>query len=207
VPVAIGAQRVLGADKRTSEQYRDLQTAMQTMAARRASEVVHYRNSYGIVNVEDYAPFDLVLDTSYSSPDRNVSFVRAAFSLWQKGIRLPKVWLSPKSLFPTRSITGMSDAAALGLVKQYQLAGYDTLQPVLAVQHDDQIFIVDGHHRVSAAVRAGCDFIPIILVDEGHEALRGKSPAAYVKAKAHADDIFAWERAHGFLFAVSAGVK
>ena len=200
VPVSIGAQRVLGADKRLGEQYRDLPTAMHTMAARRESERVHYRNSYGIQNVEDYNHFDLVLDTAYSTPDRNVSFVRSIFSLWQKGICLPKVWLSPKSLYPTSSIETISKAAVTDLSRQFAEHGYDTLQPVLGVMYADQVYVVDGHKRVSAALKVGCDFVPIVLLDEGSDMLRQKTHEMYVKSIVTPAIIAAWEQAHDFTF-------
>jgi cytidylate kinase len=202
VPVSIGAQRVLNADKRLTEKYRDLPTAMQTMAARRDSERVHYRNSYGIQNVEDYNHFDLVLDTAYSTPERNVSFVRSIFSLWQKGICLPKVWLSPKSLYPTHSIETMSKAAISDLARQFAEHGYDTLQPVLAVMYADQVYVVDGHKRVAAALKAGCDFVPIVLLDEESDLLRQKTHETYVRSVVTPTVIDAWQREHDFTFAM-----
>jgi cytidylate kinase len=189
VPVRIGAERVMGADKRTSESYRDIDSAMKSMQERRKANKLSYFNNYGIKDFEDFNNYDLVLDTAFSSPDRNVSFMRAAFSLWQKGIALPRVWMSPKSLVPTKSIMKLSDKAAADLQKNIEAHGFDTTTPVQCVKVEDTLYIADGHLRVSAAIRAGSDFIPITLTDD-----------AKPKTKASAADIDAWENAHGFKF-------
>jgi len=180
VPVAIGAQRVFEFAQRKDEQYRDLDAAKRALAERRHSERTHYFTSYNI-DVEAPEHFDLILDTAYSMPERNVSFVRAAFSLWYKGIRLPRHWFSPRSLLPTRGPGQAEDTTAIAtLADNMAKNGFDILKPIIAVSHADHVYILDGHKRVAAAWKAGCDFLPVIFVSEGDELLRGYSPGDYV---------------------------
>lgn len=192
VPVAVGAQRVFEYARREDEQYRDLESAKQALAERRASERTHYRNSYGI-DVEDPVHFDLILDTAHSLPERNVSFVRAAFSLWYKGIRLPKHWLSPQSLLPTQILQPTDRAALEPLVESIIDYGYDTLSPIVAVANGDETYIVDGHKRVAAALKAQCDFLPVIFVDSGADLLKGHTAADYVASHATPNVLAAWK--------------
>ncbi|MGE3770727.1 MAG: cytidylate kinase family protein [Bdellovibrionales bacterium] len=202
VPLSIGAQRVMAADKRVSESYRDLPSAMHSMKVRREAERTKHRNSYGIENDGDLNHFDLVLDTAYSSPDRNVSFVRAAFSLWQKGIRLPKVWMSPKSLYPTHDVAKMSEPQVEHLSKKFAEYGYDTIEPLMTAVYGDQVHIIDGHHRAAAAIHAGCDFIPVILLQDGDTLLGGKTVEVYLRSHVTAELLAAWENKHGFMFSM-----
>lgn len=191
VPVAVGAQRVFEYARREDEQYRDLAAAEQALAERRASERTHYHSSYGI-DVEDPAHFDLILDTAYSLPERNVSFVRAAFSLWYKGIRLPKHWLSPQSLLPTKNLQPMDRAAIEPLALSIINDGYDTLSPVIAIAQDDKTYIIDGHKRVAAARKAQCDFMPVLFLENGADALNGRSVADYIASHVTPDVLASW---------------
>lgn len=190
VPVEVGAARVLLAQKRVGEEYRDIQSAVQLMTARRESERVKHRNSYGIIDDGDFAHFDLVLDTSYSSPDRNVSFVRAAYWLWHKGIRLPKIWLSPKSLYPTRGAEFLVPASVSLIKDNITATGFDTLQPIKVYRAHEQFYIIDGHHRVAAAIRAEVDFLPVVVVEHNEE------PSLEENA------LSSWERVNHFSFPV-----
>lgn len=192
VPVEIGAARVLQSDsKRTGEEYRDIASAVASMKARRESERQKHRNSYGIQNDGDHAHFDLILDTSYSSPDRNVSFVRSAYWLWNKGIKLPRVWMSPKSLYPTRGVDFLIPATVETIRKNIDVSGYDTLHPIKATMVQDQLYILDGHHRVAAAIKATIDFLPVELVTGEDLSLT-------------LSDISSWEKLNDFSFAAPA---
>ena len=160
VPVEVGAQRVFEFARREDEQYKDYEAAKTALAARRTSERTHYQSSYGI-DVEDHDHFDLILDTAHSLPERNVSFVRAAFSLWYKGIRLPRDWSSPRSLLPTQATAQAEDVAPIEA--DIRARGFDTLQPINVGLRDEKLYIRDGHKRAAAALRAGCDFVPVVM--------------------------------------------
>ena len=193
VPVAVGAQRVFEFARREDEQYRDLASAEQALAERRASERTHYRNSYGI-DVEDHAHFDLILDTAYSLPERNVSFVRAAFSLWYKGIRLPKHWLSPKSMLPTRELTEADRTAVEDIAGLIIENGYDTLSPIMVVGDGEKVYVVDGHRRVAAALKAQCDFLPVLFVEDGAELIGGKKAADFLGGRKLPEALASWKK-------------
>lgn len=201
VPVAVGAQRVFEFARREDEQYRDLEAAAAALAERRRSERTHYHSSYGI-DVEDHNHFDLILDTAYSLPERNVSFVRAAFSLWYKGIRLPKHWLSPQSLIPTRKLASVDQHEIENITKSILESGYDTLASITAVIEEDKIYIVDGHKRVAAALRAQCDFLPVVLIENGAELLRGHAVSDYIARHAVPEVLSEWKTTHSQFLAM-----
>ena len=175
VPIEVGAQRVFEYARRQDEQYRDFDSAKTALAARRTSERKHYMSAYK-VDVEMPDNFDLILDTAHSLPERNVSFVRAAFSLWYKGIRLPRDWSSPKSLLPTGVLDSLDDISAIEA--DIRARGFDMLQPVSVGIHDERLYIVDGHKRVLAAQRAGCDFLPVTMVADATGITSDPTPLA-----------------------------
>ncbi len=199
VPVAIGAQRVFEYARREDEQYKDIDAAVRALTERRQSERTHYFKSYDL-DVEDPKHFDLILDTAYSLPERNVSFVRAAFSLWYKGIRLPRYWSSPRSLVPTNAPSdddGRDLAAVEQMAVDMRSRGYDTLSPILAVGHAERVYIIDGHKRVAAAWKAGCDFIPVVFVEEGSDVLKGYSPADFIAHYVDPAHAVTWQDKYG----------
>lgn len=197
VPVAIGAQRIFEYSRREDEQYRDLESAMRALAERRQSERTHYYKSYGL-DVEDPEHFDLILDTAYSLPERNVSFVRAAFSLWYKGIRLPRQWSSPRSLLATCASGADGEATSIDtLAAAMSTKGFDTLTPILALNYAERIYILDGHKRVAAAWKAGCDFIPVIFAEEGDDALKGYTPQEFVASLGDQPHSANWQATYG----------
>ena len=198
VPVEVGAQRVFEYARREDEQYRDLEAAKHALAARRTSERAHYHTSYNI-DVEDHEHFDLILDTAYSLPERNVSFVRSAFSLWYKGIRLPRQWTSPRSLMPTAVLTTNDEALIQSITQDIAANGFDILCPLKVATVGDQLYIIDGHKRAAAALGAGCDFIPVCVIEEGDAELGGKPVATFLESRLRADAKVAWKARIGNL--------
>ena len=192
VPVEVGAQRIFEYARREDEQYRDLEAAKHALAARRTSERAHYHSSYDI-DVEDHEHFDLILDTAYSLPERNVSFVRSAFSLWYKGIRLPRQWTSPRSVVPTAVLAAEDEVAVQTLIKDIAANGFDVLCPLKVATVGDQLYIIDGHKRAAAALAAGCDFIPVCLIREGEAELAGKTIAVFLETRLRADAKIEWK--------------
>lgn len=70
--------------------------------------------------------------------------------------------ISPKNLIPTQGKTELSGSVVKRLAKDMKAHGFDPAKPIKAqVGASGRIFIIDGHHRVQAALKAGIAKIPV----------------------------------------------
>ena len=76
----IAAQRVFG-DSRTGEKYNNPNEAREQILARRQSELQRFREYYGI-DYADLGNYDMVTDTSLSTPGEIARQIIAAFDKW-----------------------------------------------------------------------------------------------------------------------------
>jgi RHS repeat-associated protein len=84
--------------------------------------------------------------------------------------------VNPRSLRPTEPLGSRSQAARMA--KLMRKNGYVGFDPIEAVDIDGQLYIIDGHHRASAASQAGLREIPVNVREpmssaEADELLRG----------------------------------
>ncbi len=78
----IAAARIMAAG-REGERFATLDEAVTRIAARRASEKKRYFEFYG-VDITDLFNYDLVIDTSYASPEQIAEAILSALSDWQR---------------------------------------------------------------------------------------------------------------------------
>ena len=83
VDIAVAAERIMNAN-RQDEKYKDLDTAINELKLRRASEVVRYNSLYG-VSIEDMNNYDLVVDTNGKTPQQVADEIIKNFEIWLKG--------------------------------------------------------------------------------------------------------------------------
>jgi hypothetical protein len=118
----------------------------------------HYRNvSYKA----------LYFDEPRSGSSTRVGIVLRFQQKRLKGSRTEKTkitWMSPWKLMPWERCRDRKNVAALA--KRMKKEGWwDGLPPIFA--RDDDYEILDGHHRVEAALHAELDRVPVVLVPAG----------------------------------------
>ena len=79
--LAVSAQRISSDKWRQTENYTSQDEAIEKIVARKESEIKRYMNLYG-VNCCDLANFDLVIDTSYITPEKVADTIIAEYSAW-----------------------------------------------------------------------------------------------------------------------------
>ncbi|MCP4663341.1 MAG: AAA family ATPase [bacterium] len=185
VDVNIAASRILSDNIRQTESYEDLATAREDIRRRRRSEKDRFLEMYDI-DLLDLNNYDLVVDTSCSSPQEIATVILRAFRSWTNGRPVDKVWLPPKLLLPTREFDSPADESVVEILR----AG-------------DFYFILDGHRRASAALSDGISLLPAEIVSWNREdAAPGPSTDELVKKYYQPERVEAWERRHGFKFPV-----
>ena len=82
VDVDEAARRIFN-DKRTSENYQNMEEAKSQILARRISELERFRSYYHI-DYSDLGNYDLIVDTTHTAPEEVCEKVIKAFRLWEK---------------------------------------------------------------------------------------------------------------------------
>jgi len=76
------AARRIFYDKRTSENYQDIEEAKNKICARRKSELERFKEYYNI-DYSDLKNYDLIVDTSHTAPEEVCSKIIEMFTKWK----------------------------------------------------------------------------------------------------------------------------
>jgi CMP/dCMP kinase len=178
VDAAVAARRVLARPSSDVEAYSSVAEAEQRLRERSESERERFLRRYG-VDKSRLRNYDLVCDTTRATPDELVDHVVAAFQgeLAPEIMRKdpPLLLVDPARIHPTTPIGDVppdGDHTEVGMGATS--AGGDVETEPLALGYvDGRFFVIDGHHRLSAALRHGRRLVPARLVAEGDEAATG----------------------------------
>ncbi|MGC8825163.1 MAG: (d)CMP kinase [Bacteroidales bacterium] len=167
----VAADRIFKDGVRENEKYSNVEETYQSMVERRQSEIKRFKQQYG-VDIDDLNNYDVVIDTSFLSP--NEVFDRAWMSIenWQKEAPYRFIWISPKNLFPTR-LDDMND------------------DRVEITRVDGNFYIISGHGRVSMALSDNISLLSVSFVSDNVPKL--SQPEVTVRE---------WEKKHGFKFLI-----
>ena len=77
----ISADRILGDNQRGKERYSSKEDAVNKIIARKASENRRYMEVYG-ANCSDLSNFNLIVDTSFITPERVTEIILAEYNTW-----------------------------------------------------------------------------------------------------------------------------
>mgnify|MGYP001276822557 CR=1 FL=1 len=195
VDPTVGASRVLGRPDK-AETYSSLEEAKQRLRERSESERVRFLTRYGADKTR-LRNYNLVCDSTRAEPEEIVEHVIAAFEgrLAPEVVRgdPPLILADPARIYPTqeigvlRDLGGPSDSAA------------EETSPPLRLGHaDGHLFVVDGHRRLSRALRSGRRLVAASLAAEGDEiVVGGMSARSYFEAEVGRSMIYDWCAAHG----------
>jgi cytidylate kinase len=90
---SVAAQRVTSDKRGASEEYKDVQNAIELLRARKESENFRYKEIYG-VDCYDFSNFNLILDTTEITPDYAADIIMDQYSQWNPDDNAP-VFLEP----------------------------------------------------------------------------------------------------------------
>jgi len=178
------ALRIIGQADRTSESYVDVDAAVNDLMQRKESERKRFVELYS-VDYTDKRNFDLILDTTMSTPESLAAFILGKYLCWKKNEYKAGFWISPKRLMPTQKITmpGNDDYTVLEL--DMKMNGYDESCPIRVIKRNDNYYILDGHKRTSVAIHLSLEYVPILLLsdeDDEKEVLPGVTSKQYIES-------------------------
>lgn len=195
------ARRVLARPSGPAESYTSLEEAKSKLRERSDSERNRFLIRYGVDKAK-LRNYDLICDSTRASADEVVAHVIAVY----EGRFAPEILrdapplllLDPARVFPTQGIHRLRGLAESDLVAEIAQAGEQALEPLNIGYTGEHFFVVDGHRRLSAALRGGFKLVPGRLVAEVDEpVVGGVSAIDYFRAEVGLATIYDWAAAHG----------
>lgn len=161
------AKRLINDSTRGNEDnnYNSLEEAKKKVIDRKQGEQERYKRRYNI-DLEDEDNYNLIIDTSYSNVDEISDIILKCAEYDREGRDYSKRWASPKLFIPTQSIRdtcGMSWSSGMSfddIKNSIQNDGYDLTKPIEIIDVDGIYYLMEGHHRNFANVKAGNTLIP-----------------------------------------------
>ena len=197
----VSANRISGDHQRESEKYSSKEEAISKIVARKASENKRYMDLYGI-NCSDLSHFNLVIDTSFITPEKVAEIILSEYGLWSISNECSKSLISPVNLYPTQSIRGLGSEYCHGILNNMKTNGYDFDFPVIAVNINSFDYIFDGHNRTSCAIKNNIDLIPVIYQNENSCFIKGLTYKDEIKKLIKPSQFYDWENCHSFNFLI-----
>lgn len=158
------AKRVMKSPRGNEETYQNEKDAEIKLLERSKLENTRFKEIYGIDNL-DYTNYDLVIDTTWNTPEilADLIFDKVKNRYTKEG----QVMISPKSLYPTERIRNIS----MQIVQEYLDNPLRMQEPIQIVYFDNYHYIIQGHHRVLAALLSDRDFVLARIVKSKEETI------------------------------------
>ena len=191
VDPVVGAERVFNAS-RNDENNPSLEVTLENNLKRQSIEDQRFNQLYN-VHFRKYGNYDLIIDTSYTSPEAIAQKIKDCFDTLSNQLSYSSLWIAPKKLLPTQSIKDFSGKPAND--------GIQENQPVSVFICNGFIYIKEGHQQVIAAHKAGIDLIPAkILTEEPADELSLGLSAGEIASEVSLSMLHDWEETLGFKY-------
>lgn len=189
------ARRILGA-QRSDEDYRSISDPTRPILARRESEITRFKKYYN-VDIDDLRNYDVVIDTTFAPVDDVVKQISELKETASK----PACLIDPRNLVPTRRIAPSARRELRDLEESMGTHGFDPSKPIRTLYVDHVFYIIDGHARAAAALRAGTQFVSAVLAASNDEPYVDDSSARQYVADAVDHSLISdWQTAVGFRY-------
>ncbi len=191
VDPVVGAERVFNAS-RNDENNPSLEVTLENNLKRQSIEDQRFNQLYN-VHFRKYGNYDLIIDTSYTSPEAIAQKIKDCFDARSSQVSYSSLWIAPKKLLPTQSIKDFSGKPVNENCQENQ--------PVSVFICNGFIYIKDGHQQVIATHKAGIDLIPAnILTEEPVDELSSGLTASMIANGVSLSMLHDWEATLGFTY-------
>jgi CMP/dCMP kinase len=192
VDPVVGAERVFNAS-RNDENNSSLEITLENNLKRQAIEDQRFNKLYN-VNFRKYGNYDLIIDTSFTSPEAIAGKIKDCFDAWLSQSSYSSLWITPRKLLPTQSIKELPG-------NDLNNDGIQGNQPITVFVCNGFIYILDGHQKTIAAHKAGIDLIPAkILTEEPSDELSPGFTASKAANDVSLSMLHDWEETLGFKY-------
>jgi CMP/dCMP kinase len=200
----VAANRVLSRPTDEVEAYSSLAEAIERLENRSESERIRFLTRYG-ADKNRLRNYDLVCDTTSARSDEVVDRIIAAYqgSLGATILREapPLLLLDPARIYPSRDIRQSDDLPEPPTEPADDGPAGDGpagQEPLTVGYAGSFFFVVDGHRRLSAAIKRGSGLIAARLLAEGEEQVTdGLTAVQYFESRVSPSVVRDWETVHG----------
>lgn len=153
--------------------YNDVNEATKEREERRIGERERYLKRYG-VDLEDENNYDLIIDTSFSSPSDIAEVILECERYYENNQKFGKKWTSPEELIPLQKERDTLGKGESGydfeeIAESVKKEGYLPNQVIEVINVDNLNYIIEGHHRNFAAAYAGKTLVPYCILAKDDE--------------------------------------
>ncbi|GHT24006.1 hypothetical protein FACS189430_08210 [Bacteroidia bacterium] len=183
----VAADRICKDKQRKNESYLSVDEAAKQMTERKTSENKRYMELYG-ADCSNLKLFDLLVDTSFIAPAKVADIILKSYKEQQTATkRSAKAFLAPQNLYPTKSV-------------KTPWAWDMPNQPVQVVHLGSFDYIIDGHVRVSKALKDGTELVPVIFIDANALWNKESTYQEHIAQLAQPALLQEWEEFHNFKY-------
>jgi predicted cytidylate kinase len=202
------ARRVLARPSGPAESYTSLEEARTKLRERSESERGRFIVRYGVDKAR-LRNYDLICDSTRANPEQVIGHIIDVYEgrLGADVLRdaPPLLLLDPTRVYPTEDVGALRGLWDAGFVDEVAAAGDEALEPLTIGFTGEYFFVVDGHRRLSAAIRSGFPLVPARLAAEVDEPVVGGTSAVdYFTAQVRPGTVYDWEAAHGITLPLPA---
>lgn len=219
----VAAKRVIADNHRDNEPIvEDIFEKSLNLLERRAAEDKRFKAKYG-VDCSNLNNFDLVIDTTFPGVEEISKLIFQLVTQFFNKEAINKYWVSPMTLYPTKAIGSMQSAVGnkqlhVRKLRQDKAAGrhtrpsgeidYTKNSVIETVKLGGDLFIWDGHKRVSASIFNKVPLIPIVILAKDNEEIHpGNIVSNFIERIFNLSWLYDWEDVHGFMFESYPEVK
>ena len=153
------------------------------------------------MDCSDLNNFDLVIDTTIPGVEEISKLIRQLFEEFSDKATINKYWVSTMTLYPTEHVRKPEQVEAKKVRQSISEIGYDKSNVVETVKFGRDLFIRNGHKRVSASIFNKIPLIPIVILAKDDEEIHsGNTVSDFIKASFNQTWFYDWEKVHGFKF-------
>lgn len=155
------AKRITADKKRIGEEHTTWKETYEYSKKRKALENIRYSKMYGIEDTSGYDKADLIVVIGNRTPEEIVTAIKHAIYVGDRGLLI-----DPEVILPTQRFRDINPATYEEYTNEfsvYKNKPYVSLSILLGTYNKNSYSVLDGHHRVIAAVR---NKIPFILTEK-----------------------------------------
>lgn len=155
--IETSALRIMGANRK-GEHSASLEQTVNDTKARRESEIKRYSDQYG-VNIKDLSNYDLIVDTTYATPEEIAECIISAFECWCEDRSYKRAFISPERLFYP------DDEADAEKIAEYSslVESGECTELVELAEKDGDFFVVSAPELALGQAFNMVTFIPAVL--------------------------------------------
>ena len=157
--IETSACRIMSANRK-GEHALTLEETVKDTRARTLSERKRYFEQYG-VNIKDLSNYDLIVDTTYASPEEIAECIISALGIWSKDKSYGQAFISPERLLYPDDAPNMDRVMRISS----ELETGESVEKVCIAESDGDFYIVSGAETALAYSFNMSTFVPCTLVD------------------------------------------